>query len=464
MNSKKTKTNKIWGERMKSNPSNLLTKINASIHFDKKLYAQDIKASIVHSKMLAKQKIIKNNVSNRIIKGLKKIEKEIQQKKFKFSEFDEDIHLNIEKRLFQIIGDDAGFLHIARSRNDQVTTDFKLWVIDASKKLNIEIKNLIKAITKLAEKNYKTIMPGFTHLKNAQPILFSHYMLAYAEMFKRDYKKFQNVINNSSDNPLGSVALAGTSFNIDRNYTSKLLGFSKPTDNSIDGVSDRDYALEFLFVSSLCSMHLSRLAEEIILWNSDIVNMIIVKDNMLTGSSIMPQKKNPDGAELIRGKTGSVYGCLNSLLVTMKGLPLSYFKDMQEDKEPVFKSYEILILNLKIAKELIESLKLNKKIMKKFANDGYTTATDFADYLVKKGLSFRVAHKKSAKLVNIAENKNIPLDQLNFEDIKKIDPLIEKDVIKILKVENSVDLKNSYGGTSLKNVVKMIKKMKKEFK
>ena len=464
MISKKTKTNKIWGERMKSKPSWLLTKINASIDVDKKLYVQDIKGSIAHCKMLMKQKIIEKNISKKIIKGLKRIEKEIQQKKFRFSELNEDIHLNIEKRLFEIIGDDAGFLHIARSRNDQVTTDLKLWTIEASKILKIEIKNLIKAILKLAEKNKNVIMPGFTHLKNAQPVLFSHYLLAYVEMFKRDFKKFENVINNASENPLGSVALAGTSFNIDRNFTSKLLNFTKPMDNSIDGVSDRDYALEFLFVSSLCSMHLSRLAEEIILWNTDVINMITIKDKMLTGSSIMPQKKNPDGAELIRGKVGSVYGNLNSLLTTMKGLPLSYFKDMQEDKRPVFETNDVLILNLKIAKELIENISPNVSNMKKFTNDGFTTATDFADYLVKKGLSFRDAHKKSAKLVNMAEKKNMALDKLNFKDIKKIDPLIQKDVLKILKIENSISSKKSYGGTSLQNVIKMLKKLKKEFK
>ena len=464
MISKKTKTNKIWGERMKSKPSWLLTKINASIDVDKKLYVQDIKGSIAHCKMLMKQKIIEKNISKKIIKGLKRIEKEIQQKKFRFSELNEDIHLNIEKRLFEIIGDDAGFLHIARSRNDQVTTDLKLWTIEASKILKIEIKNLIKAILKLAEKNKNVIMPGFTHLKNAQPVLFSHYLLAYVEMFKRDFKKFENVINNASENPLGSVALAGTSFNIDRNFTSKLLNFTKPMDNSIDGVSDRDYALEFLFVSSLCSMHLSRLAEEIILWNSDVINMIEIKDKMLTGSSVMPQKKNPDGAELIRGKTGTIYGNLNSLLITMKGLPLSYFKDMQEDKKPVFETNDILILNIKIAKELIENISPNVSNMKKFTNDGFTTATDFADYLVKKGLSFRDAHKKSAKLVNMAEKKNMALDKLNFKDIKKIDPLIQKDVLKILKIENSISSKKSYGGTSLQNVIKMLKKLKKEFK
>ncbi|EMH80850.1 argininosuccinate lyase [alpha proteobacterium HIMB114] len=460
----KTKTNKVWGTRMKSKPSELLTKINASIDVDKELYQQDINGSIAHCKMLAKQKIIKSDISKKIVNGLEKIRKEIQSKKFKFSQSNEDIHLNIEKRLFEIIGPTAGFLHIARSRNDQVTTDFKLWVIDASQNLNIEIKKLIKALIKLAEKNKNVIMPGFTHLKNAQPVLFSHYLLAYIEMFKRDHKKFTNVIKNTSENPLGSAALAGTGFAIDRFYTSKQLGFLKPTDNSIDGVSDRDYAIEFLFVSSLCSMHLSRLAEEIILWNSDIVNMININDKMLTGSSIMPQKKNPDGAELLRGKSGAIYGNLNSLLVTMKGLPLSYFKDMQEDKKPVFETFKILNLNLKIAKELVESISPNKAIMKKFANYGYTTATDFADYLVKKGLSFREAHKKSAKLVNVAEKKNLSLNQLSFSEIKKIDKLIKPDVIKALKIENSVNSKTSYGGTSIKNVVKMLKKLKKEFK
>jgi argininosuccinate lyase len=460
----KTKTNKVWGERMKSKPSKLLTEINASIDIDQELYIQDIQGSIVHCKMLAKQKIIDQNISKKIVKGLEKIKKEIENHKFIFSKLDEDIHLNIEKRLFDIIGPEAGFLHIARSRNDQVTTDFKLWVMDSSKKLNVEIKNLIKAIIKLADKYKDIIMPGFTHLKNAQPILFSHYLLAYVEMFKRDYKKYLNVIKNTSENPLGSAALAGTSFNLDRNYTSSNLGFNKPTDNSIDAVSDRDYALEFLFVSSLCSMHLSRLAEEIVLWNSDIVKMISIKDKMLTGSSIMPQKKNPDGAELLRGKTGSVYSNLQSLLVTMKGLPLSYFKDMQEDKKPVFETYHTVKLNLRIAKELIDSITPNKKVMRKFANDGYTTATDFADYLVKKGLSFREAHKKSAKLVNIAEKKGMTLDQLKFKEIQSIDKLIDKDVLKILTVENSVNSKISYGGTSKRNVVKMINKLKKEFK
>ena len=307
-------------------------------------------------------------------------------------------------------------------------------------------------------------MPGFTHLKNAQPVLFAHYLLAYVEMFKRDYQKFQNVINNLNENPLGSGALAGTSYNIDRHLTTKLLGFKNPTNNSIDSVSDRDYAIEFLFTSSLCAMHLSRLAEEIILWNSDIVNFINIEDSLLTGSSMMPQKKNPDSAELIRGKTGSIYGNLNSLLVTMKGLPLYYFKDMQEDKAAVFNTYDNLKLNLQLAAELIRGIKPNKDRLYNAALSGYTTATDFADYLVKKGISFREAYKKSAELVNIAEKNKKRLDQLYFKVVQKIDKNIEKDVMKVFDVKNSIEKKISFGGTGKKNVKNMIKKIKKEFK
>ncbi len=460
----KTKINKVWGARMKEKPSPLLTDINASIDVDKRLFHQDINGSIAHCKMLAKQKIIDLKIAKKIVLGLEKIRKEIKQGKFKFQKSHEDIHLNIEKRLFELIGKEAGYLHIARSRNDQVTTDFKLWVIDSSLEIKNNIKLLIKSLLNVAKKHIQIMMPGFTHLKNAQPVLFSHYLLAYVEMFKRDYKKFSNVIDNASENPLGSAALAGTSFNLDRNFTTKILKFKKPTSNSIDAVSDRDYALEFLFVSSLTSVHLSRLAEEIILWNSDVINFIKIKDKMLTGSSIMPQKKNPDGAELVRGKTGPVFGNLISLLTTMKGLPLSYSKDMQEDKQRVFETFDILNLNLKIAKEMVESIIPNKANMLSAAKEGYTTATDFADYLVKKGMSFRDAHKKSAMLVNQAERLNKKLDELSLEEIKKIDKIVGNDVLKILKVENSVDSKKSYGGTSKQNVIKMIKQLTKEFR
>ena len=461
---KKTKKNSVWGTRMNKEVSSVLQRANSSIEIDKRLFQEDIGGSIAHCTMLAKQKIIDPKKSKKIIAGLKKIEQEILKNKFKFEVKHEDIHLNIEKRLFAIIGPDAGFLHTARSRNDQVTTDFKLWIKKSSYEIKKLIHVLIKDFTHLADKNIDVIMPGFTHLKNAQPVLFSHYLLAYVEMFKRDFVKFENVINNLNENPLGSGALAGTSYNIDRHLTTKLLGFKNPTHNSIDSVSDRDYAIEFLFASSLCAMHLSRLAEEIILWNSDLLNFITIEDSLLTGSSMMPQKKNPDSAELIRGKTGSIYGNLNSLLITMKGLPLSYFKDMQEDKAAVFSAYDNLKLNLLLASELIKGIKPNKKKLFDAALCGFTTATDFADYLVKKGISFREAYKKSAELVNIAEKNNKRLDQLDFKTVKQIDKLIEKDVMKVFDIKFSIEKKISYGGTGTKNVVNMIKKIKREFK
>ncbi len=461
---KKLNDNTVWGNRMKHKTNNILQDVNASINIDKALYNEDIDASIIHCKMLSKQKIISPKVSKKIVLGLNKIRNEIIRKKFKFSKKYEDIHLNIENRLFQIIGSDAGYLHIARSRNDQVTTDFKLWIIKSSKILKENIKNLILELIKLSKKNINVIMPGFTHLKNAQPVLFAHYMLAYVEMFKRDIIKLDNLIRNTSENPLGSGALAGTSLKIDRNFTTKKLNFNKPTSNSMDAVSDRDYALEFMFVCSINAMHLSRFAEEIIIWNSDIAKMISIKDDMLTGSSMMPQKKNPDSAEIVRGKTAMIISNLNSLFIIMKALPLSYFKDMQDDKKLVFDCNENLIKNLKLTRNLIKAIKPNKKKMYEYALNGFTTATDFAEYLVNKGLSFRDAHKKSAQLVNIAEKMNLTLNELQFDDIKKVCKQIDKDVMKIFDISNSVNSKKSFGGTSKINVIKMLNKSEKEMR
>ena len=461
---KKLNNNTVWGKRMKHKTNNILQDVNASINIDKALYNEDIDASIIHCKMLSKQKIISPKVSKKIVLGLNKIRNEIIRKKFKFSKKYEDIHLNIENRLFQIIGSDAGYLHIARSRNDQVTTDFKLWIIKSSKILKENIKNLILELIKLSKKNINVIMPGFTHLKNAQPVLFAHYMLAYVEMFKRDIIKLDNLIRNTSENPLGSGALAGTSLKIDRNFTTKKLNFNKPTSNSMDAVSDRDYALEFMFVCSINAMHLSRFAEEIIIWNSDIAKMISIKDDMLTGSSMMPQKKNPDSAEIVRGKTAMIISNLNSLFIIMKALPLSYFKDMQDDKKLVFDCNENLIKNLKLTRNLIKAIKPNKKKMYEYALNGFTTATDFAEYLVNKGLSFRDAHKKSAQLVNIAEKMNLTLNELQFDDIKKVCKQIDKDVMKIFDISNSVNSKKSFGGTSKINVIKMLNKSEKEMR
>mgnify|MGYP001191277143 CR=1 FL=1 len=459
------KNKTIWSNRFKNKTSQSFQKIGSSIHIDKRLYEQDIAASIVHAQMLMKQKIIKNEDGKKIINGLKKIKVQIEKGNFEFKEKFEDIHLNIEKALFEIIGPSAGFLHTARSRNDQVVTDFKLWIKEASKETLKDISLVMKNLIKKAEKNTDTIMPGLTHLKNAQPISFAHYLLSYYEMLKRDVKRFENNIKLLDECPLGSAALAGTSYKIDRNYTSKQLGFKKPTDNSLDSVADRDFAVDFLYASALCAMHLSRLAEDLIIYNSNAFDLISFDDSMLTGSSIMPQKKNPDPAELIRGRVGLNYGNLNSMLTIMKGLPMSYFKDLQDDKKLVFDGFDALNDSLLLSFELINSIKPNKKNMLKMANKGYTTATDFADYLVKeKKISFRDSYALAAKLVNYAEKKNKLLMELSLQEIKKIYKDLDKKVLKILDVNNSMNSKKSYGGTSIANVKMMIKKYKKEVK
>jgi argininosuccinate lyase len=461
----KNKNKAVWGARFNKATSKIFEKIGTSIDVDKRLFEEDILGSIIHAQMLVKQKIIDKKKGNRIIFGLKKIENEIKKNKFIFNKKYEDIHLNIEKRLYTIIGADAGYLHIARSRNDQVITDFKLWIKKASKEIIKNLNSLIKSFLKKSEGNVQTIMPGLTHLKNAQPISFAHYLLAYIEMFKRDKKRFISNINYIDECPLGVGALAGTSYKIDRNFTSKKLGFKKPTNNSIDTVSDRDFALDFLSSASICAMHISRLAEELIIWNSDAFRLIKFDDKMLTGSSIMPQKKNPDPAELIRGRAGKNFGLLQAMLTTMKGLPLSYYKDMQEDKALVFHSYDTLLGSIIITNEIIRTLKPNKERMLSLSDEGYTTATDFADYLVKNNsLSFRKAYKISAKLVNYAEKKKKKLSQLDFKEVKKVKNDLDKNVMKVFDVRHSVDSKSSYGGTATKNIKKMILKLKKEFK
>ena len=459
------KNKTVWANRLKGKTSLSFQKIGSSISVDKRLYEQDITASIVHAKMLVKQKIISSKDGLKIINGLKKIKSQIDKGKFKFQEKFEDIHLNIEKKLFELIGPSAGLLHTARSRNDQVVTDFKLWIKNSSKETIGNINSLMKILIKKADKNVDTVMPGLTHLKNAQPISFAHYLLSYFEMFKRDIKRFENNIKLLDECPLGSAALAGTSHNIDRNYTSKQLGFKKPTDNSIDSVSDRDFAVDFLYASALCAMHLSRLAEDFIIFNSNAFNLISFDDSMLTGSSIMPQKKNPDPAELIRGRVGLNYGNLSSMLTIMKGLPMSYFKDLQDDKKLVFDGFDTLNDSLVLGLELVNSIKPNKKNMLKMANEGYTTATDFADYLVKeKKLTFRDAYAIAAKLVNYAEKKNKLLFELSLQEIMKIYKNLDKKVLKIFDVNNSMNSKRSHGGTSIANIKSMIKKYKKELK
>ena len=460
----KNKNNRaIWGSRIKSNTSSIFQKVGNSIDIDKRLYKEDIKGSIAHVEMLFKQKIISFKIKNKIIYGLNKIEKEISKKKFEFYKKYEDIHMNIEKRLFQIIGEEAGYVHTARSRNDQVITDLKIWMKSSTQEIDINIDKIIKSSLKLAEKNIDTIMPGFTHLKNAQAISFAHYLMAYVEMFKRDKRRFTNSLESLNENPLGVAALTGTSFNIDRYYTSKKLGFKRPTNNSIDTVSDRDFVLDFLFNVSICSMHISRIAEELIIWNSDGFNLINLSDKIVTGSSIMPQKKNPDLLEFLRGKSGIAYGNLFSMLTILKGLPLSYFKDLQDDKEIIFKSYDNIIDCLKILDEVLKNISPNKKQMLELAKSGFITSTDLADYLVKNySISFRKAYRKTIDIINLAEKKKKRLDQLTLVELKSIDPKLTNDVLKIFDLKNSVNSKKSYGGTSFDNIKKMIMKYKKQ--
>ncbi len=460
----KNKNNQaIWNTRIKKNSSSLFEKIGSSLNIDKRLYKEDIQGSIVHTEMLFKQKIISFKIKNKIIYGLDKIKREISNNKFVFNEKYEDIHMNIEKRLFQIIGEEAGYVHTARSRNDQVITDLKLWLKSATNETIKNIDKIIKNSLNLAEKNIQTIMPGFTHLKNAQAISFAHYLMSYVEMFSRDKKRFLNNLDNLNENPLGVAALSGTSFNIDRNYTTKKLGFKKPTNNSIDTVSDRDFVLDFLFSVSVCSMHISRAAEELIIWNSDGFKLINLTDKVVTGSSIMPQKKNPDLLEYLRGKSGNSYGNLFSMLTILKGLPLSYFKDLQDDKEIVFNSNDNLNNCLKIFDEILKNFSPNKKKMLELANSGYVTATDLADYLVKShSMSFRKAYQKTAAIVNLAEKRKKKLEELTIDELKKIEPKLKEDVLKVFDLNNSVNSKKSYGGTSFDNIKKMIMKYKKQ--
>ena len=455
----------VWSSRIKKQTSNNFKKIGSSINIDKRLYKEDIQGSIVHTEMLYKQKIISLKVKAKILWGLNRIKNEIEKKKFKFDISKEDIHMNIESRLFELIGDDAGFLHTARSRNDQVLTDLKIWMKNSVNEIDKLLIKVIKSLTNNAEKNIKTVLPGFTHLKNAQPISLAHYFMSCVEMFIRDRKRFKNNLENLNENPLGVCAISGTSFNIDRWYTTKKLKFKKPTNNSIDTVSDRDFVLDFLYNVSLCSMHISRISEELIIWNSDQFNFIKLKDNLVTGSSIMPQKKNPDTLEYLRGKTGMSYGSLLSMLTILKGLPLSYFKDLQDDKELVFNSFDILKNSLLIFDEVLKGLIINKSEMLNAANVGYTTATDLADNIVKNlNITFREAYKITSKIVNFAERTNLSFEELNLEHIKNIDKRLNKEILELAKLHNSVNSKKSYGGTSFENVKKMINKLKKEIK
>ena len=460
---KKIDKSKIWGGRFKNSTSNILINFNSSIDFDKKLYLEDIQGSLAHAEMLAKQKIILKRDFLQIKSGLLKIKKEIENKVFQFKHDLEDIHMNIESRLIELIGDSGKKLHTARSRNDQVVTDFKIWLKKANKEIIKNIDSINKNILKKAEKNVETIMPGFTHLKNAQPVSFAHYLMAYLEMFNRDKNRFKNNLDSLNESPLGVAALTGTSFKIDRFYTSKKLGFDRPTKNSIDTVSDRDFVIDFLYSCSACAVHISRIAEEFIIWNSDAFKLINLNDKIVTGSSIMPQKKNPDPLEYLRGKTGFIFGNLFSMLTTLKGLPLSYFKDLQDDKEIVFKSFDQLKNSLIILNDVLKNFSPDKKRMIELAESGYITATDLADYMVRElNYPFRKAYLQTAKIINFAEKNKKKLSELTIKEINKIEKGLTADVLKVFELKKSVNSKVSYGGTSFDNIKKMILSYKKK--
>lgn len=462
---KPTKPNQMWGGQFTHSPSEIMAKINVSIGFDKLLYRQDIQGSIAHANMLAQQKIISSGDAKAIVAGLKDILHDIESGKFEFKDNLEDIHMNIESALKDRIGDAAGRLHTARSRNDQVATDFRLYVRDALDALDGLLKDLQLAILDRAGEHSSTIMAGFTHLQVAQPVTFGHHLLAYFEMFSRDRMRAQDARKHLNESPLGAAALAGTSFPIDRFATAKSLGFDRPMANSMDAVSDRDFALEYLSVAAICAVHLSRLAEEMVVWSSAQFAFISFSDAYSTGSSIMPQKRNPDAAELVRGKSGRIFGNLMALLTTMKALPLAYNKDMQEDKESVFDTAENLGICLQAMAGMLRDMKVDKEKMKNSAGTAYATATDLADYLVRElKIPFRDAHHITARIVKIASDKGKDLEELSLKDMQKIEQKIKQNVFSVLSAENSVKSRISYGGTAPDNVKKAVAEARKRIK
>jgi argininosuccinate lyase len=442
-------SNQMWGGRFASGPAAIMEAINASIGFDRKLYSQDIRGSIAHSEMLADKGIISAEDQKAIAHGLNTILREIEEGRFVFSAKLEDIHMNVEARLAELIGPAAGRLHTARSRNDQVAVDFRLWVKEEALRTAAALKRLIGVFLDRAEAHAATVMPGFTHLQSAQPVTFGHHCMAYVEMFSRDLSRFRDAIARMDESPLGAAALAGTGFPIDREMTARALGFREPTRNSIDSVSDRDFALEFLSAASICATHLSRLAEEIVIWSTPQFGFVRLSDQFSTGSSIMPQKKNPDAAELIRAKTGRVNGHLVGLLTVMKGLPLAYSKDMQEDKEAVFDAAESLDLMIAAMTGMMSDMTVNADAMKRAAGSGYSTATDLADWLVRVlGLPFREAHHVTGRAVAMAEARKVGLEKLSLEDLRTLNAGITADVFSVLSVQNSVKSRTSFGGTA----------------
>ena len=462
--SEEQNNSKIWGGRFSSSSNKSMEEFNSSIQFDKKLYKQDIEASIVHAEMLCKQKIISEKDFKLIKTGLNKIKTEISNNNFTFSIKLEDIHMNIENRLVDLIGDAGKKLHTGRSRNDQVATDIKLWLRDNIDQIEINLKLLQKTLIDKSELYYDMLMPGYTHLQVAQPVTFGHHLLAYVEMLGRDRGRLTDCRKRLNESPLGSAALAGTSYPIDRDFVSKKLGFDKPTKNSMDGVSDRDFAVEFMSATSLIAIHLSRLAEELVIWSSDRFNFIKLPESFTTGSSIMPQKRNPDAAELIRAKPGRIFGNMLSLMTVLKGLPMTYGKDMQEDKEPIFdtaKTIQMCIVNMD---GMIKGLQPIPNNMIQALQKGFPTATDLADYLViNLDIPFRDAHHLTGRIVLLAEEKDCTLESLSLKDIQRIIPEADDKIIDVLKIQNSVSSRNSFGGTAPKNVLKAAREAKKRF-
>ena len=446
-------SNKMWGGRFAAGPDAIMEAINASIGFDKRMAAQDIAGSRAHAAMLAAQGIISVSDAEAIREGLLTILSEIEEGRFAFSTALEDIHMNVEARLKEVIGEPAGRLHTGRSRNDQVATDFKLWVRDQLDAFESGLIALIQALLGQAEAGADWVMPGFTHLQTAQPVTWGHHMMAYVEMFGRDLSRVRDARVRMNESPLGAAALAGTSFPIDRHMTADALGFDRPAANSLDAVSDRDFALEFLGAASICAMHLSRFAEELVIWSSAQFRFVALSDRFSTGSSIMPQKKNPDAAELIRAKVGRIFGANTALMMVMKGLPLTYSKDMQEDKEQVFDAADNLMLALAAMEGMVRDMTGNRENLAAAAGSGFSTATDLADWLVRVlGLPFRDAHHVTGSLVAIAEAKGCDLPDLTLEQMQSVHKDITQDVFGVLGVENSVNSRMSYGGTAPEQV------------
>ena len=455
--------NTMWGGRFAAGPDAIMTAINASISFDKRLYAQDIRGSQAHAAMLAATGILTDSDAEAIREGLLTVLSEIEGGTFVFSEALEDIHLNIESRLTELIGEAGKRLHTARSRNDQAVTDFRLWVRDQCDDAVAALESLQKAFLAQAEAGADWVMPGFTHLQTAQPVTWGHHMMAYAEMLARDVGRFTDARSRMNESPLGAAALAGTSFPINREMTAKALGFDRPIANSLDAVSDRDFALEFLSAASICAMHLSRFAEELVIWSSAQFRFVTLSDRFTTGSSIMPQKKNPDAAELLRAKIGRILGATVALFTVMKGLPLAYSKDMQEDKEQVFDAADTLMLCLAAMEGMVRDMTANRAVLEKAAGAGFSTATDLADWLVRAaGLPFRDAHHATGALVALAEKRGCDLSDLSLAELRSAHPAITQEVYSVLGVHNSVASRQSYGGTAPEQVRAQVARWKEK--